>query len=193
MPILNRAVNLLSATLLLVSLSGCGLLAVEGGYAEPCDLRNEAGWTTTQVNSLQKIVGKYRIDLRSSHFYRSKEPGLLLFVGASSYPTGPGKPAILFSPSNAFVQIQGQRFLARNSLRESPFSKDNWHCGGNMPIPADLNVCGSALLTFDTSGSIEDGFVFHLGALEIDGVRHEVPDAKFCYVPRSIEWQHIHG
>lgn len=193
MPILNRAVRSVAASLLLTSLPGCGLMAVEGGYAEPCEVHSGSSWTSTQVSSLQKNIGKYRINLWTSHFYRTKEPGLLLFVGANSYPTGPGKPAILFNPSTTFVEIHGQKISARNSLRESPFLEATWHCGGNMSIPADLNTCVSAIVTFDTTEAIEDGFTLHLDALEIDGTRYEVPDIRFCYAPRSIQLQHIHG
>lgn len=191
--VLTTALKSTIASAALLATTGCMVPDQSGGYADPCELADQDGWTVSNHSSLEAKVGKDTINLWTRHLYYSNEPGMLMEINAYTF-TGSKRNEIVLDPKTVSLVVKGKTYAPRDDIRESPFMQMHWQCGGHFDNPANLSKCGGgAVLTFNVQAPYHEGFVLRIGSLKVNGVTLQVPDIKYCYIPREVHWSRFHG
>lgn len=191
--VLTTALKSAIASTALLATTGCMVPNQSGGYADACELTDQDGWAAASYGGLNTNVGKDSIHLWTRHLYYSDEPGMLMEINAYTF-AGPRRNEIILDPKTVSLVVKGKTYAPQDGIRENPFMRMHWKCGGNFDNPANLTKCGGgAVLTFNVSAPYHEGFVLRIGSLTVNGVTLKVPDIKYCYIPMEVHWTRFHG
>lgn len=186
------AFGLIAISAVISAIVGCGTVAVEGGYAEPCDLQVDGEWTTSG-GTLYLKYPEGQFTFGAHHYPYKSEIGIHIDIGGAAFQSGRySNEKVLYSPTAARMHIAGKT-IAADPLLRSVGSSLKLGCEDAGATPFDLNHCSSATIYFDTAASIEGGFALDLGELVIRGIPHRIPVIKFCYKPRTLKAVPLHS